>query len=101
MRRTLYAIFAAASLAFGASAQGIIGTVAGGGPDGVPATAANLAYPTGIAPGPGNKTYIVSAHRVFQVGPTGVLSIVAGTGDHRTDKPYSVTLLCLASLDQA
>jgi hypothetical protein len=49
MKWTLLGIVATSALAFGASAQGIINTVAGGGPDGVPAITANLAGPYAMA----------------------------------------------------
>jgi sugar lactone lactonase YvrE len=82
MRGTLLGIVASSALAFGASAQGIIDTVAGGGPDGMPAIAANVGTPFGIATDSGFNSYIVSRNnpRVFQVNSTGVLSVVAGNG---------------------
>jgi sugar lactone lactonase YvrE len=78
----LLGIVASSALTFGASAQGIIDTVAGGGPDGMPAITANVAAPFGIATDSGFNTYIASRNnpRVFQVNSTGVLSVVAGTG---------------------
>jgi sugar lactone lactonase YvrE len=73
-------MIAASALAFGASAQGIIVTIAGGGPDGVPATSANVPSPKGIATDPGFNTYITAKHKVVQVDPGGVLWTVAGNG---------------------
>jgi len=58
-----------------------INTVAGGGPDGVLATTANLNLPDAVAVSGGN--YFIAAagqHRVFKVDPSGTLTVVAGTG---------------------
>jgi len=59
-----------------------IDTVAGGGPDGVPATSANLSIPSRIAIDSGGN-YFISAgglDRVFKVDPSGILTVVAGVG---------------------
>jgi sugar lactone lactonase YvrE len=80
VQRQLLGMVANLALAFGASAQGVIGTVAGGGPDGVPAMTANLNAPSSIATDADSNTYIVCWNRVFRVDPAGVLSVVAGTG---------------------
>lgn len=58
VQRQLLGMIATLALAFGASAQGIIGTVAGGGPDGVPAMTANLNTPSAIVTDANSNTYI-------------------------------------------
>jgi len=68
--------------------EGLITTVAGSGEpgyagDGGPATAARLDQAYGIAVGPGGVLYIADSanHRVRRVGPEGIISTVAGTGE--------------------
>jgi sugar lactone lactonase YvrE len=67
---------------------GTITTFAGGGPavppgDGGPAIAAPLGHPTGVAVHPDGSVYISDQgdHRVRRVGPDGVITTVAGTGE--------------------
>jgi len=72
--------------------DGIITTVAGGGSewpgDGRPATEAGLSIPAKIALGPDGSLYIVenwgsggAGYRVRRVGPDGIITTVAGTGE--------------------
>lgn len=79
--RIACALFAAAVLAAPARGQ-IIDTVAGGGPDHLPALASNLASPSGMAVDGEGNLYIASrsGHRVLKVDPTGLLTTVAGNG---------------------
>src|ERR1700686_4456119 len=73
----------AALLPTGALAQqGIINTVAGGGPNNIPALAANLYYPRGIAVDSVGNYYIADYYqcRVFKVDTTGTLTVLAGDG---------------------
>jgi sugar lactone lactonase YvrE len=59
-----------------------IKTVAGGGPNNVPATAANLDLPTAIAQDQLGNFYIAVAedHRVYKVDSAGMLTVFAGSG---------------------
>jgi RHS repeat-associated protein len=68
--------------------DGIITTVAGNGNpgwsgDGGPADQATLNNPSGLALGPDGSLYIAefSSHRVRRVGPDGIITTVAGTGN--------------------
>ncbi|MEO8135100.1 MAG: hypothetical protein ABI831_14095, partial [Betaproteobacteria bacterium] len=90
--------------------DGIITTVAGGGPgmlgDGGLATQATLGTPTGIAAAPDGSLYISeqAGHRVRRVGPDGIITTVAGNGIAgsqgdggpatlaRLNQPYGVAL---------
>ena len=72
------------------SASGIITTVAGNGTrgysgDGGAATAAQLAYPSGLAADSDGKLYIADSanFRVRQVSPDGIIVTVAGNGIQR------------------
>ncbi len=78
-------ILAAMSLPTFAAGE-TINTVAGGGPDGIPAVQANLDDPTALAVSPEGELYIAagSAHRVFKVDAAGVIHVVAGVGGGRT-----------------
>ena len=67
--------------------NGIITTVAGSGMtgfsgDGGPATAAELAFPTGVAVGADGTLYIADwqNHRIRRVGPDGIITTAAGQG---------------------
>jgi RHS repeat-associated protein len=69
--------------------NGIISTVAGGGPpaypsvgDGGPATQARLDYPYDTAIGPDGSLYIADRdhHRIRKVAPNGTISTIAGDG---------------------
>jgi trimeric autotransporter adhesin len=83
-RRLAYALIIPALLLLTARvlhAQDIITTVAGGGPQDVPALTANL-LPSAVAIDEDGSVYIVSErlHRVFKVYPTGHLTVLAGAG---------------------
>jgi len=69
--------------------DGIINTVAGTGTgdysgDGGPATEAQLYNPEGVAIGPDGSIYIADRknHRIRRVGPDGIITTVAGTGNN-------------------
>ena len=59
-----------------------IQTVAGGGPNNLPALEANLANPRAAAVDSSGNTYIAAQgqNRVFKVDPSGTLTVVAGNG---------------------
>jgi RHS repeat-associated protein len=68
--------------------DGIITTVAGNGEqgyngDGIPATQARLSHPFGVAVGPDGSLYIADLwnNRIRRVGPDGIITTVAGTGE--------------------
>lgn len=63
-------------------AQGVITTVAGGGPNSVPATTAALSFPSGLTVDSAGNLYIVDTgwHRVYKVTPSGQLTVLAGLG---------------------
>ncbi|MBV9300557.1 MAG: choice-of-anchor D domain-containing protein [Acidobacteriaceae bacterium] len=72
-----------------ASAPDTISTYAGGGPNNVPATQANVPYPVNTAVDTAGNFYFViagaggngvSAHRVYKVTTSGTVTIVAGNG---------------------
>lgn len=65
-----------------AIAQQTISTYAGGGPNNLPATQANLAGPAGLAQDSAGNTYVVDGrnYRVFKIGSSGTLTVVAGNG---------------------
>jgi hypothetical protein len=62
--------------------QDFINNFAGGGPNNVPATSANVNYPTGTATDGLGNFYIVSPNqsRVFKVNSSGTLTVLAGNG---------------------
>ncbi len=62
-----------------ASAQ-VISTVAGGGPNNLPATAANLGFPSRLVLDSGGNIYVTAGQRVFKVDTSGTLTVVAGIG---------------------
>jgi sugar lactone lactonase YvrE len=67
---------------FAVPAERIITTVAGGGPDHVPALSANLDSPSSVAVDSQGNLYIAdfAQHRVFKIDGGGLLTVVAGTG---------------------
>src|ERR1700758_1564062 len=81
MRRALYLLLAAFFSAPALFSQ-IINTVAGGGPNNVPATSANLNQPSGVVADVNGNLYIAvsTANRIFQVDSSGQLTVVAGLG---------------------
>ncbi len=81
MRRT--SLLLAFCLAFaGRAAAQTISTFAGGGPNNLPATSANLNFPSGVARDSAGNLYIAAkqGYRVFKVATDGVLTVVAGSG---------------------
>jgi hypothetical protein len=87
IRRFLQTVCAFVLSASPGAAQHMIDTYAGGGPDGVPATAAAIGVPTATAVDASGNLYIASqSWRVFKVdGATGVLTVVAGDGTSGAD----------------
>lgn len=66
--------------------EGMVSTVAGSGKRGNqegPAEEAEFVYPTGVAVAPDGSLYVADrgAHRIKRVTPTGIVMIVAGTGE--------------------
>ena len=84
MRRviTLFVLFLTLGLARSANAQDIITTVAGGGPNNLPAVSANLDEPLGVAFDAAGNLFIADegSHRIFKVDTSGQLTVVAGIG---------------------
>ena len=84
MRRviTLFVLFLTLGLARSASAQDIITTVAGGGPNNVPAVSANIDNPVGVAFEAAGNLFIsvLGNNRIFKVDTSGQLTVVAGIG---------------------
>ena len=84
MRRviTLFVLFLNLGLARSANAQDIITTVAGGGPNNLPAVSANLDEPLGVAFDAAGNLFIADegSHRIFKVDTSGQLTVVAGIG---------------------
>ncbi len=60
----------------------VIATVAGGGPDRVPALQSSLPSPSSLALDPFGNVYFASAalQRVFKIEPSGRLTLIAGNG---------------------
>ena len=71
--RSACAIVTVALAAGPAFSQQILTSAAGGGPDGVPATSANLSYLTGVAIAPSGDIYVATwlQGRIFRVGQVG------------------------------
>src|SRR5215471_20578617 len=75
-------LLAALLLSIPAMAQEIITTAIGGGPNGIPATNANLYNPYGMTVDGSGNIYVAAynQNRVFKVSTGGTLSVVAGSG---------------------
>lgn len=70
-------------VSYPALSQDVVTTAIGGGPNGIPATDANLYNPYGVAVDSSGNVYIASwnQNRVFKVtNSTGIISVVAGSG---------------------
>lgn len=84
MRRLIITVFALAvtMLPGRVRAQDIISTFAGGGPNNLVATQANLNQPTSVAVDGNGNIYIASPeqHRIFKVDTSGTLTVMAGNG---------------------
>ncbi|OGG55371.1 MAG: hypothetical protein A3F84_06175 [Candidatus Handelsmanbacteria bacterium RIFCSPLOWO2_12_FULL_64_10] len=64
--------------------NGVITTFAGGGSDfgeGIPATQASLSYPNDVAVDARGNVYFTDSGRIRRVGPDGILTTFAGTGN--------------------
>jgi hypothetical protein len=84
MRKTLFAFLAILAFApLPITAQNTITTVAGGGPNHLPALSTNLDGPYVIAQDPAGNLYIAAtgANRVYKVDTTGQLTVFAGNGN--------------------
>jgi len=70
--------------AAGSAQQDVINTFAGGGPNNVPATSANVLYPYAVAFDSSGNYYFATQgwpqSRVFKVNTSGILSVLAGNG---------------------
>ena len=75
-------LLAALLVSLPASAQDVITTAIGGGPNGIPALDANLYNPLGVAVDAAGNFYIASynQNRVFKVNGAGTITVVAGSG---------------------
>ena len=75
-------MLAALLVSLPASAQDIISTAIGGGPNGIPALDANVYNPLGVAVDAAGNFYITSYYqnRVFKVSVAGTITVVAGNG---------------------
>jgi hypothetical protein len=60
--------------------QLIIQTVAGGGPNNIPALQTGSSYPWGVALDSHSNLFVSSGVRVFRVNPSGLLTVYAGSG---------------------
>jgi len=62
--------------------QDVISTVAGGGPNGIPAVNANLNQPYTLAEDTLGNVYVAaySQHRIFKISTAGIVTVVAGNG---------------------
>jgi sugar lactone lactonase YvrE len=63
-----------------AQSQNVINTIAGGGPNNVPAFQASVPGPKGVLVDGAGNFYYAAGNRVFKVDKSGQLHIVAGTG---------------------
>ncbi len=83
MRRSVLALLAVLLFAVAAFGDTIIDTVAGGGPNNLPAVSASLNNPRAVATDAAGNLYIASPaqSRVFRVTSAGQLTVFAGNGD--------------------
>jgi sugar lactone lactonase YvrE len=85
MRKTLFVFLAILVLApWTAAAQHVISTIAGGGPNNMPARSANLMNVMGAVKDSSGNLYIADAgaNRVYRVDSTGLWTVYAGNGMH-------------------
>jgi hypothetical protein len=70
--------------AAGSAQQDVINTFAGGGPNNLPATSSNVAWPVAVATGGSGNFYFATSwdteYRVFKVNASGILTVFAGNG---------------------
>jgi sugar lactone lactonase YvrE len=82
MNRLAYIVLLAllgVSLAGAVKAQTIT-TIAGGGPNGIPAIVSNIRLPQGVAADSVGNVFIVTSNQVYKTDTNGLLTIYAGTG---------------------
>jgi sugar lactone lactonase YvrE len=60
-----------------------INTVAGGGPNGIPALHSNLLWPSNAVVNSSGQVYFTAWHRVYRLTPAGDLEAIAGVGGDR------------------
>src|SRR5260370_15941638 len=79
-RQTILFFLLLAVLPSMANAQSTITTVAGGGPNGLPALSASLNYPAGVARDSSGNLYVSVQQdcRVYKIDSTGQLTVFAG-----------------------
>jgi hypothetical protein len=67
-----------------ATAQDVINTVIGGGPNGIPGIDANLSNPYQTAVDAANSVYVADSghNRVYKISSAGIITIVAGNGTY-------------------
>jgi hypothetical protein len=65
-------------------AQNTVQTIAGGGPNNLPALKASMGSPTSVTLDSVGNLYVtdINSNRVFKVATTGVVTVVAGNGQH-------------------
>jgi NHL repeat len=82
LRRIYFSFLALALLPFLASAQGVIQTVAGGGPNQLPGLSASLNFPSAVAVDKSGNVYVAVENdmRVYKIDTTGKLAVLAGNG---------------------
>ncbi len=82
MRPSIKTMVVVLTLASVASAQGVINTFAGGGPNQVAAVSANVNHPVGVAFDSVGNMYVVASNaaRVYKIDSSGQLTIYAGNG---------------------
>jgi trimeric autotransporter adhesin len=82
IRLAAVAIFVIGLIAPAIWAQNTVQTIAGGGPNNLPALKSSLGYPAAVASDGAANVYVVDLYseRVLRVAATGVVTVVAGTG---------------------
>ena len=82
IRLAAVAIFVIGLMAPAVWAQNTVQTVAGGGPNNLPALKSSLGFPAAVAIDGAGNVYVVGLHseRVFRVDTTGNVTVVAGSG---------------------